>query len=68
VLAILESHEREDFYSAPLISYVLTTLCMVSKFFARNMEDGARVELRLRALLERLEPDPTERQLYFDLI
>jgi len=68
VVAILERHERGDFYSPPLISYVLTTLCMVSQFYARNMEDGAGMELRLRALLERLEPDPVERQLYLDLV
>jgi hypothetical protein len=70
VLDILESHEREDFYSPPIISYALTTLCMVSKFFSRNMEgeDGEGVERRLRVLIERLEPDLKERQLYFNLI
>ncbi len=70
VLGILESHEREDFYSPPIISYALTTLCMVSKFFSRNMEeeDGEGVERRLRVLIERLEPDLKENQLYFNII
>jgi hypothetical protein len=68
VLSILESHERNEFYSWPLVSYALTTLCMVSRFFGRHMEDGSSAESRLRAVLEKLEPDPEERQLYFDLI
>jgi hypothetical protein len=31
-------------------------------------EDGEGVERRLRVLIERLEPDLKERQLYFNLI
>ena len=66
-LSILEARQRTDFYSWPLASYVLTTLCMSIKFYAKNMEDGPDFESRLRAVLERLEPDPEERMLYTDL-
>lgn len=68
VLSILEEHSREDFYSWPLASYTLTTLCMVSRFFTRNMDDGEDVELRLKAAVERLEPDDVQKKIYFDLI
>ena len=66
-LSILESHERTDFYSWPLGSYILTTLCMSLKFYTRNMEDGAALESRLIAVLEKLEPDEEERKQYLDL-
>ena len=68
VLSILERHERTDFYSWPLVSYVLTTLCMVSELYLKNMEEGGSAESRLRSVLEKLEPDERERQLYLDLI
>ena len=68
VLSVLENHEREDFYSWPLASYVLTTLCMVSRFFTRHMEGGNDTEQRLRSLLDRLEPGEKQRKIYHDLI
>ena len=46
---------------------VITLYFTTNKFYAKNMEDGPDFESRLRAVLERLEPDPEERMLYTDL-
>ena len=68
VLSHLEQRERGDFYSWPIASYCLTTLCMVARFYDRQMEDGAAFKSRLRAILEKLETDEDGRQIYLDLI
>ncbi len=70
-LSILEGHERRDFYSWVLPSYVLATLCMVSRFHSRQMESGdgeGQTRRRLLAVLERLEPDERERYFFIDLL
>ena len=66
VLSILEAHSRSDFYSWPLPAGALTTLSLVSRFYAKNMEDGENARTRLVDLLTRLEPDEEERQVYLD--
>jgi hypothetical protein len=70
-LSILEGHERRDFYSWVLPSYVLATLCMVSRFHSRQMESGdgeGQTRRRLVAVLERLVPDERERDFFVDLL
>ena len=70
-LSILEGHERRDFYSWVLPSYVLATLCMVSRFHSRQLESGdgeGQTRRRLLAVLERLEPDEREREFFVDLL